>query len=278
VKTPSHGRSTRRQARRLAFAAAAFGALLVLGICLQLGGSGAALRDKPKIYCPRVVRTYPHDPAAFTQGLVYANGVLYESTGLEGRSSLRRIDLASGRVERIRELAAPHFAEGLTVLDGKIFQLTWRSQVGFIYDQATFQLLGTFPYAGEGWGLTQDGTRLIISDGSATLYFLDPETYRRVSQVQVRDGSRPVTRLNELEFIEGRVYANVWMTERIAIIDPATGLVEAWLDLHGLLRPEDRRGAEDVLNGIAFDAASGRIWVTGKLWPKLFEIERVPCP
>lgn len=225
----------------------------------------------------RVVRTYPHDPAAFTQGLVYLNGVLYEGTGLEGRSSIRKVELETGKVLQQRALPAPFFGEGVTAWRGRLLQLTWQSQVGFVYDLATFRPMSRFAYRGEGWGLTHDGRRLIMSDGTARLRFLDPVTLRETGGVTVTDEGRPVPNLNELEFVGGEVYANVWTTDRLARIDPATGKVTGWIDLSGLLSAADRRaGAVDVLNGIAYDAAGKRLFVTGKLWPKLFEIELTP--
>ena len=221
----------------------------------------------------RVVRAYPHDPDAFTQGLVIADGRLFEGTGLNGRSSVREVELETGRVLRRRPLAPEHFGEGLTELGGRLFQLTWTGGVGFVYDRATFEPVRRFSYAGEGWGLTHDGRRLIMSDGTAQLRFLDPGTLAETGRITVTDEGRPVPRLNELEWVEGEVFANVWTTDRIARIDPATGRVTGWIDLSGLLSPADRAGRPvDVLNGIAYDRARKRLFVTGKLWPKLYEI------
>lgn len=219
-----------------------------------------------------VVQTYPHDEQAFTQGLVYEADGFYEGTGLNGRSWLRRVRLETGAVERQHDLAAEYFGEGITVFGDRIFQLTWREHTGFVYDKASFTPLKTFTYPTEGWGLTHDGTHLIMSDGTATLYFLDPETLTATGQVEVRDGETPVTLLNELEYIHGFVYANVWQTDRLAKVDPQTGRVVAWIDLTGLLSPAERE-MTDVLNGIAYDAQNDRLFVTGKLWPKLFEID-----
>lgn len=219
-----------------------------------------------------VVRTFPHDPQAFTQGLVYLEGELYEGTGLNGRSELRRVALTTGAVVQRAALPAEHFGEGVAVLGDRIFQLTWQSRIGFVYERASLQLRQTFAYETEGWGLTHDGRRLIMSDGTAALYFLDPATLRITGQVAVSDQGQPVTRLNELEYIHGLVYANVWQTDRIARIDPDTGRVVSWLDLAGLLPAADRAQPVDVLNGIAYDAAGDRLFVTGKLWPTLFEI------
>jgi glutamine cyclotransferase len=223
-----------------------------------------------------IVNTYPHDREAFTQGLVFVGGTLYEGTGLYGRSSLRKVELETGQILQIVALSDEYFGEGITVLGDRIYQLTWKSRVGFVYDRETFELIQTFTYPTEGWGITHDGTELIMSDGSATLHFLDPDTLEEIGQVQVRDGNYLVTQLNELEYIKGEVYANVWQTDRIARIDPETGQVTGWLELAGLLGPEDREQPVDVLNGIAYGAENDRLFVTGKLWPKLFEIELVP--
>jgi glutamine cyclotransferase len=222
-----------------------------------------------------VVQRWPHDPQAFTQGLVYRDGRLYESTGQQGESSLRQVELETGAVVRRHDLAYQYFGEGLALLKGRLFQLTWRSQVGFIYDAATFQPVGEFHYTGEGWGLTEDGTSLILSDGTSTLRFLDPVTFEVRRSVKVTDAGKEVWRLNELEYVKGEVFANVWMSDRIARIDPATGRVTGWIDLTGLLPPEERSGREDVLNGIAYDAATDRLLVTGKHWPRLFQIRLV---
>lgn len=224
----------------------------------------------------RIVHTYPHDPRAYTQGLLYQNGYLYESTGLNGRSSLRMVDLATGRVLQNAPVPARYFAEGLASWGSTLIQLTWQSHVAFVYDRFSFRLLRTLSYPGEGWGLTGDGRTLILSDGSSTLRFLDPTTFREVRRIAVKDHGQPIDQLNELEYIHGQVYANVWHTDRIARISPASGEVLGWIDLSGLL-PEDRRSdREAVLNGIAYDAAHDRLFVTGKLWPSLFEIKIMP--
>lgn len=232
---------------------------------------------EPPVYTYRVVRAYEHDPEAFTQGLVFHQGVLYEGTGLRGRSSLRKVELETGRVLQLYKLPDRYFGEGVTVWGKEIFQLTWQSQVGFVYDRESLKILDEFAYPTEGWGITHDGRHLIMSDGSSTLYFLDPGTRTKIGQVQVHDGNNPVVRLNELEFILGEVYANVWQTDRIARIDPRTGQVVGWVVLTGLLKPEDHDRPVDVLNGIAYDAEGDRLFVTGKLWPKLFEIELIPA-
>jgi len=238
----------------------------------------AAIPYIAPVYSYRVVNTYPHDREAFTQGLVFEDGVLYESTGLYGNSSLRRVDLHTGEVLDIHELPGNLFGEGIAVHGNRISQLTWRNQVGYVYDRDSFQLLQTFNYPTEGWGLTYDGERLIMSDGTSTLYFLDPVTYERMGWIDVIESpaSSYIPRLNELEYVKGEIYANVWQTDRIARIAPSTGQVVGWIDLEGLLSEEDRSEQVDVLNGIAYDAENDRLFVTGKLWPKLFEIELIP--
>jgi len=227
------------------------------------------------VYSYNVVNTYPHDRSAFTQGLVFEDGVLYEGTGLNGRSTLRRVELETGEVLQIHELPAQFFGEGVTVYGNDIIQLTWQSHVGFVYDRDSFELLQEFNYSTQGWGITHDGERLIMSDGTATLYFLDPETFEEIGRVGVYDNDGSVNRLNELEYVQGEIYANVWQTNYIARIDPQTGQVVGWIELKGLLTPEDSDEPVDVLNGIAYDAENARLFVTGKLWPKLFEIELV---
>ena len=229
----------------------------------------------PPVVGFRIVNTYPHDPRAFTQGLVFADGILYEGTGLRGQSSLRKVDLETGNILRVRQLAAHFFGEGITIYGNRVIQLTWRAKVGFVYDVQTFQLLDTFTYPTEGWGITHDGRSLIMSDGTSTLYFFDPQTFQEVRRLEVHTRDGPVSRLNELEYVQGEIYANVWKTDRIARISPETGEVVGWIDMEGLLRPEDRHHRIDVLNGIAYDVKNDRLFVTGKLWPKLFEIELV---
>ncbi len=224
----------------------------------------------------RIVNTYTHDRNAFTQGLVYVDGHLYESTGRDGHSSLRMVDLTTGRVLQDAPLEEKYFAEGLTDWGSTLVQLTWLSHVGFVYDRFSFRLLHTFKYNYEGWGLTQDGKNLIESDGSSTLRFLDPKTFKVVRRINVTDSGKAVHELNELEYIHGEIYANVWHTDRIARISPSTGKVLGWIDLAGLLPPDQHPGPEGVLNGIAYDAVHDRLFVTGKLWPLLFEIKIVP--
>jgi glutamine cyclotransferase len=222
------------------------------------------------------VDVYPHDPNAFTQGLVYHDGFLYEGTGLRGQSTLRRVVLETGQVVESVALDDSLFGEGITILGGRLYQLTWQSNVGFVYDWRTFEQLDQFSYATEGWGLTHDGSVLIMSDGTPTLHFLDPETLHEVRQVTVTDAGNPVWLLNELEYVRREVYANVWQTDLVARIDPADGTVVGWIDLSGLLSEEDLQQRTDVLNGIAYDPRGDRLFVTGKLWPKVFEIVIVP--
>lgn len=224
----------------------------------------------------RVVHTYPHDSQAFTQGLLFADGHLYESTGQNGRSTLRMVNLETGRIEQQVPVPAEYFAEGLTTWGSTLIQLTWQSHTAFVYDRFSFRQLRTMSYPWEGWGLTNDGHSLILSDGTPTLHFLDPATMKERRHVIVRDHGTPVTYLNELEFIHGEIYANVWHTDRIARISPATGKVLGWIDLSGLLPEDEKSSPEAVLNGIAYDAAHDRLFVTGKLWPKLFEIKVLP--
>lgn len=228
-------------------------------------------------YTYRVINTYPHDPDAFTQGLLfYPDGTLYEGTGLrQGRSSIRKVALETGQVLQIHNLADQYFGEGIVIFDDKLYQLTWQANLGFIYDKTTFEQLDTFTYPTEGWGLTHNGTALIMSDGTATLYFRDPATFAELRRVQVTAAGQPVVRLNELEYINGDVYANVWQTNFIVIINPNTGHVTGRIDLTGILDTSDLTDPVDVLNGIAYDATTNRLFVTGKLWPQLFEIELV---
>jgi glutaminyl-peptide cyclotransferase len=223
----------------------------------------------------KIVHTYPHDPGAFTQGLVFDGGYLYEGTGMVGESSVRKVELSTGKVLQKIDLPAPYFGEGIVLWKDKLIELTWQSKIGFVYDRATFKQLSTFTYSREGWGITQDGKRLIMSDGSATLFFWDPETLKETGRLDVDDKGTPVQNLNELEYIHGEIYANVWQTDRIARISPATGHVLGWIDLTGLLSAAERRGT-DVLNGIAYDGKQSRLFVTGKRWPKLFEIRLAP--
>ena len=223
-----------------------------------------------------VLNAFPHDPDSFTQGLIFLDGVLYESSGLYGESSLRMVDLATGEVQRLASLPDEVFGEGLTDWDDTLVQLTWREGTGFVYSRDDFTQLAQFSYETEGWGLTQDGEQLIMSDGSSTLFFLDPETHTVLSTVQVSDEGAPVTMLNELEYIRGEIFANIWQTDTIVRIDPETGAVKGWIDLSGLLPEEERTYTTNVLNGIAYDPETDRLFVTGKRWSKLYEIRLVP--
>lgn len=219
-----------------------------------------------------VVARTPHDAAAYTQGLVYAGGRLYESTGLLGQSQVRRVNRGTGAVEAAVSLGADRFGEGLTILDGKLYQLTWQSMVGYVYDAAGLTPLDSFGYDDEGWGLTTDGGLLIMSDGTARLRFLDPATFAVVREVTVADGGSPLSQLNELEYVNGTVLANVYPSDWIVRIDPESGAVLEWIDLADLWPAEDRPPGSDVLNGIAWDAATGHLLVTGKRWPWLYEL------
>lgn len=228
--------------------------------------------DEISIYSYKVVNTYPHDKKAFTQGLVFENGFLYEGTGIKGNSSLRKVDLKTGDVLQVHELSDEYFGEGITIFENRIIQLTWQSNVGFIYDKDSFELLQEFEYLTEGWGITHDGENLIMSDGTNKLHFLDAETFKEINVIEVSENSTPIQDLNELEYINGEIYANVWKTDRILKISPVTGNVTGMIDLKGLLSKEEIEDA-DVLNGIAYDSENDRLFVTGKWWPKLFEIE-----
>jgi len=255
--------------------------MAAVGVYTRAGGPPrpvpAPAPSDPVRYAYHVVRSYPHDPDAFTQGLIFRDGYLFESTGLNGQSRLRKVRLETGEVVQETRVAAEHFAEGLTDWHDNLVQLTWQSHVGFVYDLSTFGLRRSFAYPGEGWGLTHDATRLVLSDGSDTLRFLDPATLRENGHISVTDNGRPLDRLNELEFIKGSIYANVWQTDRIVIIAPSDGHVSGWIDLEGLRPPNDGRRQIDVLNGMAYDAAGDRLFVTGKLWPALFEITIGPA-
>jgi glutaminyl-peptide cyclotransferase len=219
-----------------------------------------------------VTRTLPHDTAAYTQGLVYDDGILYESTGEYGHSDLRRIDIATGRILASVPLPSDRFGEGLALYDGRLYQLTWQTHVGYVYDAATLTLVDSFPYVGEGWGLTSDGTSLIMSDGTDTLRFLDPRTYHVIRRVNVRDGQSPLSQINELEFVRGALLANVYQSDWLVVIDPESGQIRRWIDLAGLLSEKQRTPRTDVLNGVAYDAQRDRFVVTGKRWPVLLEL------
>ena len=230
---------------------------------------------KPPEYTFKIVHVFPHDPAAFTQGLAYRDGFLYEGTGLNGRSSLRKVRLETGEIVQQVNLTPEFFGEGITIFKDHILQLTWTSQIGFVYDLSSFRLLRKFSYSGEGWGLASDGHEIFMSDGSSEIRVLDAGTLAEKRRIQVRDGATAIDQLNELEFVDGELLANVWQTDRIARISPHTGKVVGWIDLTGLLSPMYRLDENAVLNGIAYDAAGKRLFVTGKLWPSIFQIQLV---
>lgn len=236
----------------------------------------SATSDVIPVYTYKLVNTYPHAQNAFTQGLVFENGFLYEGTGLLGRSTLRRVDLETGEVLQFHWLPARFFGEGVTIFGNKIIQLTWKSKTGFVYDKDSFELLKEFHYETEGWGITHDGSRLIMSDGTSTLHLLDPETCEEIGQIEVWEKDAPVSGLNELEYIRGEIFANVWPTNRIVRIAANSGKVIGWIELQGILDPKDLDYPVDVLNGIAYDAHKDRLFVTGKMWPAVFEIDLVP--
>ena len=229
------------------------------------------------VYRYKIVHTYPHDTDAYTEGLFYKDGYLYESTGQEGTSTVRKVELTTGKVVQRHEVPAQYFGEGIVDWKNRLVQLTWQTQLGFVYDSASLKLQHTFAYPGEGWALTRDDKQLYMSDGSPVLRILDPETLAATGSIMVTADGEPVSNLNELEWVKGEIYANIWLTNRIARIDPATGHIVGWIDLTGLLdvnRLPDP--GNDVLNGIAYDARHDRLFVTGKRWPKLFEIKLVP--
>jgi glutamine cyclotransferase len=257
--------------RRLNWLVAAVVVAIAVGVAAwaQLGA-----RRTPAVAGFEVVAAYPHDPNAFTQGLAVDGGQLYEGTGQYGASTIRRVVLSSGRPEKQRALGPRYFGEGIAILDGMLYQLTWQNGVAVVYDVKTFDNLRTMQYEGEGWGLTHDGRELIMSDGSATLRFRDPATFAVTREIEVRDQGVPVTKLNELEYIDGEIWANIWYDDRIVRIAPADGAVLGYIDLSSLY-PHSARGSEAVLNGIAYDAAAKRLFVTGKNWPQLYEIEIV---
>lgn len=249
---------------------------LVAMAALVAGGCGPASQAGgiPE-YGYEIVHVYPHDPLAYTQGLFYLDGLFYEGTGLNGRSSIRKVRLETGEVLQKRDLPEQYFGEGIVNWKDRLLEITWRSQTGFVYDLAGFAPRSQFRYPGEGWGLTQDGKRIIMSDGTSELRFWDPDTLQETGRITVTADTVPVAELNELEWVKGEIYANVYQTDRIARIDPASGNVVGWIDLSGILSPADRAGQVDVLNGIAYDVKGDRLFVTGKLWPKLFQIRLV---
>ena len=249
--------------------------LTALGPSVLGQTSHHAQATKPPEYTFKIVRVFPHDPAAFTQGLAYRDGFLYEGTGLNGHSSLRKVRLETGEIVQEVNLTPEFFGEGITLLKNQILQLTWTSQTGFVYDISSFRLLRRFSYSGEGWGLATDGREVFMSDGSAEIRVLDADTLEEKRRLKVRDGATAIDQLNELEFVDGEIFANVWQTDRIARISPRTGKVVGWIDLKGLLSPMYRLDENAVLNGIAYDTAGKRLFVTGKLWPSIFQIQLV---
>ena len=244
---------------------------VVVAVVLALASTQAQRAQGAPVYGYDVVNAYPHDREAFTQGLLYRDGVLYESTGLNGKSSLRKVHLETGKVLQQISVDSRYFAEGLADWGARLVQLTWNTNVGFVYDLGSFKQQQTLSNTGEGWGLARDEKRLIMSDGTSTLRFLDPQTLKVTGQVQVTDGNTAVRDINELEVIDGQIYANVWLTDRLAIIAPDSGRVTAWINLAGLMSKTGLSG-DAVLNGIAYDGPRKRLFVTGKLWPSLFEI------
>ena len=263
-----------RQYQRLVFFALFSLSIIITG-CSEdpTGSSGDDWTIKSYSY--EVTNSFPHDPAAFTQGLVFENDTLYEGTGRYGLSDIREVILESGQVVFSRDLDGQYFGEGITIFGENLYQLTWRSKIGFVYNVDNFALTDQFSYNTEGWGLTHNDTELIMSDGSSTIYFRDPVSFAIKRTISVRDKDGSVSSLNELEYIDDIIYANVWLTDKIVMIDPADGKIIGVIDLSGLLAPEDMTGNEDVLNGIAWDRSGQRLFVTGKLWPKLYEIELV---
>ncbi|MEE8249678.1 MAG: glutaminyl-peptide cyclotransferase [Gammaproteobacteria bacterium] len=252
-------------------ARAAIGTLLVAGIIVLTAWAQFAANGETELWTYEIVATIPHEPTAFTQGLVIHDGRLYESTGQYGESTLRRLELATGRVEKQIALSSAYFGEGITIFGERLYQLTWQNNLALVYDVETFDRVGAYRYDGEGWGLTHDGTHLIVSDGSAAIRFHNPETFEVVRRLVVLADGQPVGSLNELEYINGEIWANLWYQDRIARISPETGAVLGWIDLSGLY-PRSRRASEDVLNGIAYDAETDRLYVTGKNWPWLYQI------
>lgn len=242
----------------------------------QAAAAAASAPDAPERLKVKVLSTRPHDPEAFTQGLVLDGGTFYESTGLNGKSSLREVDPQTGKVKRKMDVPAEYFAEGLALVDGRLIQLTWKEEKAFVYDRADFKKVGEYRYDGEGWGLCFDGARLVMSDGSDRLTFRDPKTFAVQSIINVTLAGKPATELNELECVDGLIYANVWQTDDILRIDPKDGRVTAVIDASGLLTPEERQKT-DVLNGIAWNPRTRTFLITGKLWPKMFEVELVPA-
>ncbi|WP_183423256.1 glutaminyl-peptide cyclotransferase [Luteibacter sp. Sphag1AF] len=241
---------------------------------VTLLGQSAVDADTIPVYGYKVVKRYPHDPKAFTEGLFYEDGFMYESTGQIGASTVRRVDLDTGEVLQRANTSSGYFGEGIIAWGPKLIQLSWQQGIGFILDRKTFALKSTFTYPGEGWALTRDAKHIYMSDGTPTIRVLDPDTLSPVSTIQVTADGKPVPNLNELEWVKGQIYANVWLTNRIARIDPKTGHVVGWIDLKGLIDEKELADpGNDVLNGIAYDAEHDRLFVTGKRWPYLYEIK-----
>ncbi len=252
-------------------------ATVILG-AIGLGVWASGRDTRPQVYVAHVVREYPHDPAAYTQGLIFVDGQLYEGTGKKGQSTLRRVDLQTGKVQQQISLDRRIFGEGIAAWEDTIVQLTWQANVGMVYDRKTFELRQKFRYSGEGWGITHDGRHLIVSDGTSTLRFLDPKSFKVVRRLTVRSGGSRIRHLNELEFVEGEIFANVWYKDYILRISPNSGEVTGYLDLSRLWPQNQRPDKEAVLNGIAYDEVGQRLFVTGKNWPRLYEIRLLPQP
>ena len=250
-------------------------AVILVAVAILGFGVGTTAQRKPApVQNYKLIATFPHDTSSFTQGLVFAgNGQIYESTGLEGESTLRLVEIATGKTLQRIDVPRQYFAEGLAMVGDELIQLTWRHQLGFVYDRRTFKQKRTFPYKSEGWGIAYDGkAQLVMSDGSDTLTFLDPKTFAAIRTLRVQDAGKAVANLNELEWVDGEIWANVWTTDRIARISPNTGVVNAWIDLSALFPMAQRIPPADVLNGIAYDRATRRIFITGKKWPRLYQI------
>jgi glutamine cyclotransferase len=251
--------------------------ILVCALALALVATATVAQAAIPVYGYKVVRSYPHDPQAFTEGLFYQDGFLYESTGEQGESSVRKVDLASGKVLQQANLSAQYFGEGIVAWNGRLMQLTWRSGVGVVRDLASFKALDSFNYPGEGWALTRDNQHIYMSDGTATIRVLDPNSLVQIDSINVTADGQPLQNINELEWVKGQIYANIWMTDKIARIDPASGKVVGWIDLTGIFDYRQLADpTDDVPNGIAYDAQHDRLFVTGKRWPKLFEITLTP--
>jgi glutamine cyclotransferase len=251
------------------------GVLACSGASTAKQSTGDASAEETPVYSYEVVNTWPHDAEAYTQGLVFHEGALFESTGLYGSSSLRRVELKTGKVKKKVEISREYFAEGITILGDKLFQLTWQTQKGFVYDLKKLKPEAEFTYEGQGWGLTHDNQSLIMSDGTNRIRFLDPNSFQVQRTISVYENGQPLTEINELEFIKGEIYANIWKTDRIVRIDPTTGKINAWVDMTGLHHQGDNRVPENCLNGIAYDAEGDRLFVTGKRWAYMYEIRLV---